>query len=561
MGKVLGPEGGGGSGTPSSGGPAFAPSKRNLYEAVKAIFHPATNAGVTADDTAAELDVAAAGGVSLAKATNADVDAETDDTKYVTVLKVFRAIARKAKNASATVRGIVLLARNEDVDATETDTGRVPDVAHAKRLIERLAPAPGVVIAASNRAIPATARGNTYVHTGSSNITYTLPAASGGGAVPNGWEVVVSNQGAGDLTIDGHGADTIDGAATLVIAENGRAVRLQKLANGVWATIADTKDETGAGGGLNQAAVDARIAALVNDDRILDLAKENRVAGDRGHFLGVSTTDENQLVIRPAGGAATDQTARDAAAAAQTDADSKLARADLPPFATILAVPNGISGSMFPSPFELFFSERLTDKTISRLVVTVGGQVAGIDPLTPLSTIARTAVDSGALRFALAASALNNVRSNIGVNTLSVDFQIRFTFDDGTSYLHTIPFPVNNVVFEPRELAARRLPTAYLALVDAANIAWNADLGLLASVTLVGNRTLANPTNVRRGDVLVLQVTQDGTGSRTLAFGSNFEWAGGSAPTLSTGANDRDVLTFLALDPNRLLGTISKDVS
>lgn len=108
---------------------------------------------------------------------------------------------------------------------------------------------PSVVIASSNTSIPASADGNTYVHTGSSNITYTLPAASGGSAVDNGWQVVVSNQGAGDLTIDGNGSDTVDGAATLVITTNGRAVRLQKIANTAWATIADTKDEVGTGGG------------------------------------------------------------------------------------------------------------------------------------------------------------------------------------------------------------------------------------------------------------------------------------------------------------------------
>ena len=73
-----------------------------------------------------------------AKATNNDVDTETDDTKYVTVLKVFRAIARKVRNATSTVRGIVLIARNEDVEATETDLTRVPDVGRTKRLIERL---------------------------------------------------------------------------------------------------------------------------------------------------------------------------------------------------------------------------------------------------------------------------------------------------------------------------------------------------------------------------------------------------------------------------------------
>ena len=111
------------------------------------------------------------------------------------------------------------------------------------------------------------------------------------------------------------------------------------------------------------------------------------------------------------------------------------------------------------------------------------------------------------------------------------------------------------------QLAARRLPSAFLALVDAASIAWNANSGLLARVTLAGDRTLANPTNVQAGDVLVLEVTQDATGSRTLAFGSNFEWAGGVAPTLSTGAGDVDVLTFLALAPDRVIGTALLDVS
>ena len=46
----------------TEGGSSFAPSKSNIYDAVKAIFHPATNAGVTADDTNNELDIAAGGG-------------------------------------------------------------------------------------------------------------------------------------------------------------------------------------------------------------------------------------------------------------------------------------------------------------------------------------------------------------------------------------------------------------------------------------------------------------------------------------------------------------------
>jgi len=83
------------------------------------------------------------GGTSLTKASNADVDRESDDSDYMTVAKTFRAIARKVKSASTTVRGLVLLARNADVDATETDTSRVLTVASGKRLIARVAPGAG----------------------------------------------------------------------------------------------------------------------------------------------------------------------------------------------------------------------------------------------------------------------------------------------------------------------------------------------------------------------------------------------------------------------------------
>jgi hypothetical protein len=61
------------------------------------------------------------------------------------------------------------------------------------------------------------------------------------------------------------------------------------------------------------------------------------------------------------------------------------------------------------------------------------------------------------------------------------------------------------------------------------------------SVTLGGNRTLANPSNLVAGQSGSLFITQDGTGSRTLAWGSYWDFAGGTAPTLTTtaGAVDR----------------------
>jgi hypothetical protein len=83
-------------------------------------------------------------------------------------------------------------------------------------------------------------------------------------------------------------------------------------------------------------------------------------------------------------------------------------------------------------------------------------------------------------------------------------------------------------------------------LSDAANISWNLDDNQVASVTLAGNRTLDNPTNMKDGATYILTVKQDVTGTRTLSFGSAYKFPGGTAPTLSTGTNQIDIITFIS---------------
>ena len=85
---------------------------------------------------------------------------------------------------------------------------------------------------------------------------------------------------------------------------------------------------------------------------------------------------------------------------------------------------------------------------------------------------------------------------------------------------------------------------AVTALTDGANIALDISLGNNFSVTLAGNRTLDNPTNAVAGQSGAIVVTQDATGSRTLSFGANYKFAGGTAPTLTTTANAIDTLFY-----------------
>lgn len=101
---------------------------------------------------------------------------------------------------------------------------------------------------------------------------------------------------------------------------------------------------------------------------------------------------------------------------------------------------------------------------------------------------------------------------------------------------------------------------AIVALTDGTNIATDLALGNNFSVTLGGNRTLDNPTNITAGQSGVIVITQDGTGSRTLAYGSYWKFAGGTAPTLTTTAAAVDVLAYYVESSTRITTRFIGDV-
>jgi hypothetical protein len=100
----------------------------------------------------------------------------------------------------------------------------------------------------------------------------------------------------------------------------------------------------------------------------------------------------------------------------------------------------------------------------------------------------------------------------------------------------------------------------HVTLTDGATITPDFAAGNHFTVTLGGNRTLANPTNLTAGQSGVIYVIQNGTGSRTLAYGSNWDFAGGTAPTLSTAANAVDVLAYAVRSNSSIAATLIKDV-
>lgn len=65
------------------------------------------------------------------------------------------------------------------------------------------------------------------------------------------------------------------------------------------------------------------------------------------------------------------------------------------------------------------------------------------------------------------------------------------------------------------------------------------------TLTLGHNVIMANPTNLTAGQSGSIFAVQDGTGSRTMAFGSYWDFAGGTAPTMTTTASGIDRIDYV----------------
>ena len=100
-----------------------------------------------------------------------------------------------------------------------------------------------------------------------------------------------------------------------------------------------------------------------------------------------------------------------------------------------------------------------------------------------------------------------------------------------------------------------------VSLTDGANISVDFNAGQNLHVTLEGNRTLDNPTNCVAGQVGSIFILQDGTGSRTLSYGTSWEFPAGTAPTLSTSVNAADRLDYIVRTSTAVQSILSKEYS
>lgn len=155
----------------------------------------------------------------------------------------------------------------------------------------------------------------------------------------------------------------------------------------------------------------------------------------------------------------------------------------------------------------------------------------------------------------------NNKITGLANGTLSTDAATVGQIPSLTGYLQTSDLGVTVAGLANTETFTKAQRGAVSALTDGATITPDFAASNNFSVTLGGNRTLANPTNITAGQSGVIVITQDATGNRTLAYGTYWKFSGGSAPTLTTTANAVDVLAYYVESSTRITATLINNVS
>lgn len=147
------------------------------------------------------------------------------------------------------------------------------------------------------------------------------------------------------------------------------------------------------------------------------------------------------------------------------------------------------------------------------------------------------------------ASDAATARTNLGLGTVAV-------LDETTS----AQFQANTA---DKALSTDQVwgAAATVALTPGTNVAVDLNSGINFTLAMGGNYTLDSPTNEKVGQCGFIRIAQDGAGTRTLAYGTEWKFVGGTDPTLSTAINTVDVLFYQVLASGEIYASLAKAVA
>lgn len=212
------------------------------------------------------------------------------------------------------------------------------------------------------------------------------------------------------------------------------------------------------------------------------------------------------------------------------------------------------SGKLVPETLPTIFSTEAIQDIVGAMMVSGAGMTVTYDDPTGTITVTCNLIqytDEKAQDAIAAAFAAAVAHPGLTVTYDDVGNSLTLSIVEASS-AEMWGGAASNRVVTPKKLKDWRTP---IAVADGATITLDGSTGVNFYTTLGGSRSAANPTNFVPGQFGVWHVTQDGTGSRTLTFGSNFKFAGVSygSNVLSTTAGATDAIHYYV----RSDGTIS----
>ena len=147
--------------------------------------------------------------------------------------------------------------------------------------------------------------------------------------------------------------------------------------------------------------------------------------------------------------------------------------------------------------------------------------------------------DTGSGDVDVAVSGLGPARTDSEINTLA---DARITAATGVSVQ---AFDADNAVTDVVQTFTAGQRGEITTLTSGATVTPDFNDSNNFTLTLDQNLTIANPLNCTAGQSGSIFLVQDGTGSRTAAWGSYWDFAGGTAPTLTTTASAVDRVDYI----------------